>query len=121
MQIDMTAEVLVSQLGYSKNEQTIKQAQKIIDNTNGFDKFSKHLIGLSDHLKHMNAFIALSNSENYLKIKSGNEDATEILKEFHNEVEHFSNKYNVRVKKVPNKEVYYILGIMKPLHNEQNS
>jgi hypothetical protein len=111
MHLEVTPEVLISQLGYSRNEQTQKQVENIIANTNGFDKFAKHIISLNDALKKMNAFVALSNSEKYLKIKCGNADATEILKEFHNEVEHFSNKYNVEVKKLPNKEVYYIIGI----------
>jgi hypothetical protein len=111
MNLEVTPEVLISQLGYSHNEQTQKQAELIIQNTNNFNKFSKHIISFNDTLKHMNAFIALSNSENYLKIKCGNVDATEILKEFHIAVEHFGNKYNVKMKKLPNKEVYYILGI----------
>jgi len=111
MQIEITPEVLISQLGYSQNEQTLVQVKNIIENTNGFEKFAKHLIGLIDHLKHMNAFVALSNSEEYLKIKCGNADATEILKEFHAEVKHFSEKYNVEMRKLENKEVYYIIGI----------
>ena len=110
MQLEVTPEVLISQLGYSKNEHTLKQAQDIIENTKGFNKFAKHIISLNDTLKHMNAFVALSNSERYLKIKCGNEDAQEIVKEFHEAVEHFSNKYNVEVKKLDKKQVYYILG-----------
>lgn len=110
MHLEVTPEVLISQLGYSRNEHTTQQAEEIIANTNNFDKFSKHIISLNDTLKHMNAFVALSNSTKYLKIKCGNEDATEILKEFHNAVSHFSDKYNVIVEKLPNKEVYYIIG-----------
>ncbi len=110
MHLEITPEVLISQLGYTNNEYTIKQATDIINNTKDFDKFSKHIISLNDSLKHMNAFVALSNSNNYLKIKCGNEDATEIVKEFHEAVKHFSDKYNVEIKKVDNKEVYYIVG-----------
>ncbi len=111
MHLEVTPEVLISQLGYSRNEQTQKQIEAIIDNTKGFEKFAKHIISLNDTLKHMHAFVAMSNSDKYLKIKCGNADATEILKEFHAEVEHFSKKYNVEMKKLPNKEVYYIIGI----------
>ncbi len=111
MHLEITPEVLISQLGYSHNEQTQKQVEAIIENTNNFSKFSKHIISFNDSLKHMNAFIALSNSENYLKIKCGNSDATEILKEFHEAVKHFSDKYHVEIKKLDNKEVYYIIGI----------
>ncbi len=111
MHLEVTPEVLISQLGYSRNEQTQKQVKDIIANTKGFKKFAKHIISLNDSLKHMNAFVALSNSEKYLKIKCGNEDASEIVKEFNLAVEHFSEKYNVEIKKLSNKEVYYIIGI----------
>ncbi len=110
MHLEVTPEVIISQLGYSRNEQTQTQITKIIENTKGFHKFAKHIISLNDTLKHMNAFVALSNSSNHFKIKCGNEDATEILKEFHNEVEHFSKKYHIQLEKLPNKEVYYIIG-----------
>ncbi len=110
MHLEITPEVLISQLGYSHNEQTQNQVESIIANTKDFDKFSKHIISFNDNLKHMNAFVALSNSENYLKVKCGNSDATEILKEFHEAVEHFALKYDVNIKKVDNKEVYYIIG-----------
>jgi len=111
MHLEVTPEVLISQLGYSRNEQTQTQVENIIANTKGFEKFAKHIINLNDSLKHMNAFVALSNSEKYLKIKCGNADATEIVKEFHSAVEHFSDKYNVEIRKLLNKEVYYIIGV----------
>ena len=110
MHLEITPEVLISQLGYSRNEHTQTQAEDIIANTKDFDKFAKHIISLNDSLKHMNAFVALSNSHKYLKIKSGNEDATEILKEFHEAVERFRVKYDVEIKKLDGKEVYYIIG-----------
>ena len=110
MHLKITAEVLVSQLGYSRNEQTLKQAKDIIANTQDFSKFAKHIISLNDSLKHLNAFVALSNSEKYLKIKCGNVDAKDLLDEFHNEVKHFSEKYGVKIEKIKNKEVYYIIG-----------
>ena len=110
MHLDITLEVLIKQLGYSNNEQTQKQVKEIIENTHEFEKFSKHIISFNDSLKHMNAFIALSNSEKYFKIKCGNEDASEILKEFHDAVDHFSSKYDVEIKRVDGKEVYYIIG-----------
>lgn len=110
MQLDISAEVLLSQLGYSKSDSSLKQAQMVIDTTKEFGKFSKHIISLNDHLKKMNAYIALSNSTEYLKIKCDENDADEILEEFHEEVNHWANKYNVKLQKLPSKEVYYILG-----------
>ncbi|PHO09446.1 hypothetical protein CPG37_09205 [Malaciobacter canalis] len=110
MQIQMTAEVVLSQLGYTKNESSFQQAEKMIAATKGFDKFSKHIISLNDHLKKMNAYVALSNSTEFLKIKCDENDADEILEEFHKEVAHWADKYNIKLQKLNNKEVYYILG-----------
>ena len=110
MQLDISPEVLLSQLGYAKSDSSLKQAEKIINGTKEFNKFSKHIISLNDHLKKMNAYVALSNSTEFLKIKCDDNDADEILEEFHEEVAHWSSKYNVEVKKLDKKPVYYILG-----------
>ena len=53
----------------------------------------------------MNAYVALSNSENYLKVKCDDHDAPEILQEFHDEISHWSEKYHVDIKKIEGKEV----------------
>lgn len=111
MQLDISPEVLLSQLGYAKSDSSLKQAEKIINATKDFSKFSKHIISLNDHLKKMNAYVALSNSNDYLKIKCDDHDADEILEEFHEEVAHWSKKYHVELKKLENKPVYYILGV----------
>jgi len=111
MQIEVSPEVLLSQLGYTISESSLKQAKAIIEKTKDFGKFSKHIISLNDNLKKMNAYVGLSNSSEYLKIKCDENDADEILQEFHNEVSHWAEKYNVNLKKLDNKEVYYILGI----------
>uniref|UniRef100_UPI00404820BE hypothetical protein n=1 Tax=Aliarcobacter sp. TaxID=2321116 RepID=UPI00404820BE len=110
MQIDVSAEVILSQLGYSRSDASLQQAEKMIDSTSNFDKFSKHIFSLNDHLKKMNAYVALSNKSNYLKIKCDENDSAEILEEFHNEVSHWADKYNVKLQKLDNKHIYYILG-----------
>ncbi|MGM0518681.1 MAG: hypothetical protein ACQERD_03435 [Campylobacterota bacterium] len=110
MQIDVSAEVILSQLGYAKSESSLKQAEKMIDVTKNFDKFAKHLFSLNDHLKKMNAYVGLSNKTDYLKIKCDENDAKEILEEFHEEVKHWADKYHVELKKLDNKPIYYILG-----------
>ena len=112
MQLDISPEVLLSQLGYAKSDSSLKQAEQVMNQTKDFGKFSKHIISLNDHLKKMNAYIALSNSSDYLKIKCDENDANEIIEEFHDEVLHWSNKYNVNLQKLDNKPVYYILGAM---------
>lgn len=51
MKLDVTAEVILSQLGYSNNDSSLKQAQRAIDVTKGYEKFAKQIITLNDHLK----------------------------------------------------------------------
>ena len=112
MHLDITPEVLVSQLNIGKTDIAIELATKAIENTNQFDKFSKHIISLNDNLKHMSGFVSLSNSKPYLKIKCDSQnDSTEIVQEFTQEINHWANKYNVELQKVDNKDVYYIIGI----------
>ena len=68
MQLDVSAEVILSQLGYSKSEASLKQAEKMMETTTNFDKFAKHIFTLNDHLKKMNAYVGLSNKSDHLKI-----------------------------------------------------
>jgi protein subunit release factor A len=110
MQLDVSAEVILSQLGYSKSDASLQQAERIIDSTNNFDKFSKHIFTLNDHLKKMNAYVGLSNKSDHLKIKCDENDSDEILEEFHSEVSHWADKYNVKLQKLDNRHIYYILG-----------
>ena len=110
MTIDLSPEALLSQLGYPTTEHTVEQMKRIIDNTNDFENFSKHILSLHDNLAHMKGFIAMSNSNNYLKIKRGEELSKEMAKEFTDTVESWAKKYKVKLEKVPNKPTYYILG-----------
>ena len=110
MQLEVSAEVILSQLGYSKSEASLKQAEKMMEETANFNKFAKHIFTLNDHLKKMNAYVGLSNKLNYLKIKCDENDSTEILEEFHEEVAHWAEKYNVKLEKSDKKPLYYILG-----------
>lgn len=112
MQIEMSPEVVLSQLGYAKSESSLKQAKIMIEATKGFEKFAKHIISLNDHLKKMNAYIALSNTTSYLKIKCDENDAKAIIEEFHEEVLNWANKYNVKIEQVNKKPTYYILGVI---------
>jgi len=110
MQLNVSAEVILSQLGYSKSESSLQQAEKMISITSNFDKFSKHIFSLNDHLKKMNAYVGLSNKTDYLKIKCDENDANEILEEFHEEVSHWADKYNVKLQQLDKKPIYYIIG-----------
>ena len=110
MQLTVSPEVILSQLGYSKSDASLYQAEKMISNTSNFDKFSKHIFSLNDHLKKMNAYVGLSNKTDYLKIKCDENDAAEVLKGFHEEVSNWANKYNVKLQQLDKKPIYYILG-----------
>lgn len=110
MQLKMSPEVILSQLGYAKSENSLKQAEVMIKKTENFDKFAKHIISLNDHLKKMNAYVGLSNKTDFLKIKCDENDAVEILEEFREEVLHWANKYNVKLEQNGKQPIYYILG-----------
>jgi len=110
MDINLTPEALLSQLGYSKTEQSIKQMKNIINNTNGFNQFSKHILALHDQLASLKGFVALSNSKNVFKIKRIEEVSKETKEAFSDLVENWSSKYKVKIEKVHNKPTYYIIG-----------
>jgi len=111
MNLDITPEVIASQLEVGKTESSLKQIVANIENTKNFDSFSKHIISLNDKLKKMNAYVGLSSNESYFKIKCDEQEITEdITKEFLDEVKHWSDKYQVELKQIDNKNVFYILG-----------
>jgi uncharacterized protein YerC len=110
MHLELTAEALLVQFGYTKTEQTLKQMNAIINNTKSFEKFSSHLPALNDALAVEKGFIAMSNSKNYLKIKCNEDISADNLSEFHTIVNHWADKYKVVLEKVESKNTYYILG-----------
>lgn len=105
----MQRDAMLTQLGYAPNEALLKQIEKIENNTAGYEKIKKHIMDLHDHLKVDGSFVALSNSEDYFKIKIEASSA-ELAKEAHEKVKRFSDKFKVQVNKLENKETYYILG-----------
>jgi len=105
----MQRDAMLTQLGYAPNEALLNQLEKIEENTAGYEKIKKHIMDLHDHLKIDDSFVALSNSENYFKIKI-EAKSPELSKEAHEKVKRFSDKFKVKVNKLNNKETYYILG-----------
>ena len=103
---------MLNQLGYKPNAALLEKMGKIIENTKDYEKIEKHIVDLNDHLKVDNAFVALSNSEDYLKIKIEATDAPTIEKAM-KQIEHFAEKYKVKLKKVEGKNTFYILGFYK--------
>ncbi len=109
MSIQPDIENLLIQLDYPVTEATKKQLENIINNTPNFWDFAKHIFALQDELKKLDATVAMSNSKDYLKIKSDSKDERKI-QEFEEIIKHWADKYKVQLEKVEGKNTYYILG-----------
>jgi len=105
----MYRDAMLTQLGYAPNEALVNQLKRIEENTLGYEKIQKHIMDLHDHLKVDGSFVALSNSEDYFKIKVES-PSPEIAEEAHEKIKHFSDKFKVNINKLENKSTYYILG-----------
>lgn len=105
----MTYETVLNQLGYIPNEALAEQLSRIEKNTAGYEKIIKHILDLHEALKTDESFVALSNSNDYFKIKiDANSDvsAADALEK----INHFAEKYKVSLQKVEGKPTYYIIG-----------
>jgi len=105
----MQHDAMLTQLGYVPNEALLKQLQKIEINTLGYEKIQKHIMDLHDSLRVEGSYVALSNSNDYFKIKVA-EASPEIEQEAHEKIKHFSDKFKVAIQQLENKKTYYILG-----------
>jgi inactivated superfamily I helicase len=105
----MNSEGFLTQLGYSVNSMLLEQFKRIEANTKDIEKIKKHIIHLHDLLKPFDSYVAMSNSEDYLKIKieATNSDKIEELK---NKIINWAKKYKVNLKKVDGKNTYYIVA-----------
>ena len=110
MNIQITPENLLIQLGYPTTPAMMTQMEKIIANTQGFDTFSKHILSLHDELKHYGGYIAMSNSSAYLKVKTEH-TRDEDVAPFLETLEKWSEKYKVSLAKVEGKHTFYITGL----------
>jgi len=110
MHLELSPEALLAQLGYTRTDQTLQQMKSIISNTKDFDKFSQHLPSFNDALAVEKGFIAMSNSEPYLKIKCNEDNNADNLSAFTDLVQHWADKYKLELEKVDKKNTYYILG-----------
>jgi hypothetical protein len=105
----MQTDAMLTQLGYAPNSALMSQLQRIEKNTTGYEKIQKHIMDLHDHLKVDGSYVALSNSNDYFKIKV-EAPSPEVAQEAHEKIKHFSDKFKVKVNKLDNKETYYIIG-----------
>lgn len=110
MHLELSNEAILTQLGYRVNEQNLKQIETILKNTQGLQKFLPHLPSFSDALAIEKAFISMSNSHPYLKIKCEEDRSSNNLANFLELLEHWATKYKLKLQKVENKETYYIIG-----------
>jgi len=108
----MQRDAMLTQLGYVPNDALLKQLERIENNTKGYDKIQKHIMDLHDALKVDGSFVAMSNSNDYFKIKV-QANTPQLAQEAHEKIEHFSSKFKVKVNKLENKETYYIIGFDK--------
>lgn len=108
----MNNEAMLKQLGYAPNEALLRQIDKIVTNTRSFEKIQKHILDLHEHLKVDNSHIAMSNSEDYFKIKV-EAPSPEREEEAMEKINHFADKYKVDLKQVEGKNTYYIIGFNK--------
>jgi len=65
----MNNEAMLKQLGYAPNDALLSQLERIVSNTKSFEKIEKHIMDLHEHLKVDDSHVAMSNSEDYFKIK----------------------------------------------------
>jgi len=108
----MEHEAMLKQLGYIPNEALLMQIKRVENNTPGYEKISKHIMDLHDHLKVHKAYVSMSNSNDYFKIKLSevSEEEKQVAKE---KIKHFAEKFKVDVVKVENAETFYIKGFSK--------
>ena len=110
MDIEIDAENLLIQLDNKVTDATLKYMNNIIDNTDGFETFSKHLLGLKYSIAHLNGYMTMSNSKAYLKVKTDLQ-SKEAVEEFTEIIIKWSDKYKVQMDKMKNKNTYYIIGL----------
>ena len=105
----VNTDAVLTKLGYIPNDTLRIQLEKIVANTKDYEKIIKHVLDLHDALQVDKSYVAMSNSNDFLKIKI--EAASEEMKaEALEKIERFSKKYKVQLQKVDGKDTYYIVG-----------
>ena len=108
----MNNEAMLKQLGYAPNDALLAQIDRIVDNTKSFEKIQKHILDLHEHLKVDNSYVAMSNSEDYFKIKI-EAPSPERTEEAIEKIDHFADKFKVALQRLEGKNTYYVLGFNK--------
>jgi hypothetical protein len=100
---NITDEALLTQLGFNPNDGILADLKRVSRATSGFEEIKRHLVSLQEKIKHYGAYIGISSSSNYIKIKNATAN-NDIL----SEIEHWADKYKVRLIRSSNN--YYIAG-----------
>ncbi|OIP56817.1 MAG: hypothetical protein AUK54_01420 [Helicobacteraceae bacterium CG2_30_36_10] len=105
----MQHEAMLTQLGYVSNEALLRQLKQIEENTVGYEKIQKHIMDLHDALKVDGSFVAMSNTRDNFKIKI-EALSPKIAEEADEKIQHFSDKFKIKIEKNETKNAYYIIG-----------
>jgi hypothetical protein len=108
----MQSSAVLNQLGYTPNNMLIEQLKRIKENTVGYEKIEKHIMDLHDTLKPVGGYVAMSNTNDYLKVKIEQPSAA-LKEEAYEKIEHFSEKFKVELQKIDGKDTFYIIGFSK--------
>ncbi|MSN95648.1 type II secretion system protein [Campylobacter sp. FMV-PI01] len=105
----MSEEGILVSLGYVLNDATLLQLRGILSKCDFTNSELESIINLNDKLKIHGAYIAMSNSNDYFKIKNQPENDRE-KESVRDIIFAWANKHKINLEKVQNKETYYILG-----------
>lgn len=109
--MEITHEAFLVGLDYNISNALMLQLERIQKATQNFEQISKHILNLHEQLKPFDSYVALSSTNDYVKIK--NCAKTDFIKETDNFINNWAKKYKITIEKVPNKETYYIKGYEK--------
>lgn len=94
---------ILTQLGYTPQENVIEQIKQILSKCDLDNSQIDSIIALNDKLKAQGAFVAMSNSNPYFKIKNIDNSHEDFIYKW-------ANKHKIKLEKVKSKNTFYILG-----------
>ncbi|PSM52307.1 hypothetical protein CBLAS_0307 [Campylobacter blaseri] len=105
----MNEEGILVSLGYVMNDSTLKQVRAILSKCDFDSNELDRIVTLNDRLKTYGAYIAMSNSNDYFKIKNEpkQESEKEVVRDM---IFTWADKYKFELEKVADRETYYIVG-----------
>ena len=105
----INTDAVLTKLGYVPSDTLRKQLERIQSNTKDYEKIIKHVLDLHDALQVDKSYVAMSNSNDYLKIKV-EAQTPEMREDALEKIKRFEEKFKVELQKVNGKDTYYIKG-----------